>query len=60
MSNDNQLTFAFSVGDRIRYRGWVGHEGTIVQIGENGRWAWIEYDDSTEKDAYLNELEKIS
>jgi hypothetical protein len=47
------------VGDRIRWRGLIGHEGTVVQLGANGRWAWIEYDDGTEKDAYLVELELI-
>ena len=47
------------VGDRIRWRGLIGHEGTVVQLGADGRWAWVEYDDSTEKDAYLVELELI-
>lgn len=48
-----------TVGDRIRWRGLIGHEGTVVQLGSNGRWVWVEYDDGTEKDAYPSELEKI-
>lgn len=58
-----------SVGDRIRWkpfgemRGLIGHEGTIIALSmpedRPFRWAWVEYDDGTEKDAYLSELEKI-
>jgi hypothetical protein len=58
-----------SVGDRIRWKprgekqGLVGHEGTVVALSmpedRHFRWAWVEYDDGTEKDAYLSELEKI-
>jgi hypothetical protein len=31
------------VGSRIRWRGLIGHEGTVVQLGADGRWAWVEY-----------------
>ena len=56
---------SISVGDRIRWKpfgekqGLVGHEGTILQISPAAMWAWILYDDGTEKDAYISELEKI-
>jgi hypothetical protein len=55
-------------GDRIRWKpfghthGLVGHEGTVVSVSENlGNltWCWVEYDDGTEKDAYVSELEEI-
>jgi len=49
-------------GDRIRWRGLIGHEGTVVAVSEdlgNHTWCWVEYDDGTEKDAYLVELELI-
>jgi hypothetical protein len=56
-----------SVGDRIRWKprgekqGLVGHEGTVIQLDSaiNNVWCWVLYDDGTEKDAYLSELEKI-
>lgn len=55
------------VGDRIRWKpfgekqGLVGHEGTVIQLDSaiNNVWCWVLYDDGTEKDAYLSELEKI-
>ena len=56
---------SISVGDRIRWKpfgekqGLIGHEGTIIQLGSLSNWAWILYDDGTEKDAYISELEKI-
>jgi hypothetical protein len=55
-------------GDRVRWKpygqehGLVGHEGVVAAISENlGNltWCWVEYDDGTEKDAYLSELELI-
>lgn len=49
-----------TIGDRVRWRGLVGHEGTILQLSAAAMWAWVRYDDGTEKDAYLSELEKIS
>ena len=53
-----------TVGSRIRWRGLLGHEGTVVQLSDPDRpwcrWAWIEYDDGTEKDAYLTELKEIT
>ena len=48
-----------SAGSRVRWSGLIGHEGTAVQIGANGRWAWVEYDDGTEKDAAIAELKEI-
>jgi len=50
-----------SVGDRIRWRGLVGHEGTVLQLDGaiNSLWCWVRYDDGTEKDAYFSELEVI-
>jgi hypothetical protein len=56
-----------SVGDRIRWKpfgekqGLIGHEGTVIQLDSaiNNVWCWVLYDDGTEKDAYLSELEKI-
>ena len=56
---------SISFGDRIRWKpfgekqGLVGHEGTILQLSSAAMWAWILYDDGTEKDAYISELEKI-
>lgn len=58
---------SISVGDRIRWKpfgekqGLVGHEGTVIQLDSaiNNVWCWVLYDDGTEKDAYLSELEKI-
>jgi hypothetical protein len=58
-----------SVGDRIRWKpfgekqGLIGHEGTVISLSAPEDrpfcWAWVKYDDGTEKDAYLGELEKI-
>ena len=56
-----------SVGDRIRWKpfgqmqGLIGHEGTVIQLDSaiNNVWCWVLYDDGTEKDAYISELEKI-
>lgn len=54
-----------SVGDRIRWRpygekqGLVGHEGTVIQLATLSNWAWILFDEGTEKDMRLDELEKI-
>lgn len=48
------------IGSRIRWNGLIGHEGTVVQLGSNGRWAWVEYDDGVEKDAKLAELKEIN
>lgn len=48
-----------TIGDLVRWRGLIGHEGIIVQLGGNGMWAWVLYDDGNEKDAWLSELEKI-
>jgi hypothetical protein len=54
-----------SVGDRIRWKplgektGLVGHEGTILQLSSSAMRVWVLYDDGTEKDAYINELELI-
>jgi hypothetical protein len=54
-----------SVGDRIRWKprgekqGLVGHEGTILQLGQHKSWCWVEFDDGTEKDMNTCELEKI-
>jgi hypothetical protein len=54
-----------SVGDRIRWKpfghtkGLIGHEGTIVAVSDDKTWCWVEYDDGTDKDHYLCELEKI-
>lgn len=53
--NDEEI----KIGDRIRWRGLSGHEGTVVALGSNGRWVWVEYDDGGEKDAYISELELI-
>ena len=56
---------SISVGDRIRWKpfgekqGLVGHEGTVLQLSASPMWAWVLYDDGTEKDAYISELEKI-
>ena len=54
------------VGSRVRWKpvwnepGLVGHEGTIVTLGYEGPgWAWVKYDDGTEKAAHLTELELI-
>jgi len=55
------------VGDRVRWKpfgekqGLVGHEGTVVQLDSaiNNVWCWVLYDDGTEKDAYISQLEKI-
>ena len=60
MSNNS-----LNAGDRIRWRpfgvshGLIGHEGTIVVVSEDRTWCWVKYDDGTEKDAYLSELEKM-
>lgn len=59
------------IGSRVRWNGGlpgaaglIGHEGTVVALSEKEnpawRWAWIEYDDGTEKDAYLCHLEEIA
>lgn len=54
-----------SVGDRIRWkpygekRGVVGHEGTVIQLATLSNWAWILFDEGTEKDMRVDELEKI-
>ncbi len=54
-----------SVGDRVRWKpfgekkGLVGHEGTILQLGSSAMRVWVLYDDGTEKDAYISELELI-
>lgn len=54
-----------AIGDRVRWKplgekqGLVGHEGTVLQLSAAPMWAWILYDDGTEKDAYISELEKI-
>lgn len=59
-----------TVGSRIRWNGGlpgaeglIGHEGTVVALSSPEdrvyRWAWVEYDDGTEKDAYLCHLEEI-
>ena len=54
-----------SVGDRIRWKlrgekqGLVGHEGTVLQLGQHKSWCWVEFDDGTEKDMNTYELEKI-
>jgi hypothetical protein len=64
MSNDD-----IKAGDRIRWKplgqtnGLVGHEGTVLAVSADlgdHTWGWVEYDDGTEKDAYLLELEKIN
>jgi hypothetical protein len=54
------------VGSRVRWKpvwnepGLVGHEGTVVTLGHEGPgWAWVRYDDGTEKAAHLSELELI-
>ena len=54
------------VGSRVRWKpvwnepGLVGHEGTVVTLGYEGPgWAWVRYDDGTEKAAHLSELELI-
>ena len=60
-----------AVGSRIRWNGGkpgapglLGHEGTVVSLSSPKdrvyRWAWIEYDDGTEKDAYVCHLEEIA
>lgn len=60
-----------NVGSRVRWNGGLpnaqgltGHEGTVVAIStaedRAGRWAWVEYDDGIEKDAYVCHLEEIS
>jgi plastocyanin len=55
-------------GDRVRWKpygekhGLVGHEGVVAAISENlGNltWCWVEWDDGTELDMYLSELELI-
>jgi hypothetical protein len=53
------------VGDRIRWKpygekqGLVGHEGTVIQLAALSNWAWILFDEGTEKDMKISELEKI-
>ena len=54
------------VGSRVRWNGGlpgaeglVGHEGTVVSLSATASWAWVEYDDGTEKDAYLCHLQEI-
>lgn len=59
-----------TIGSRVRWNGGIpgaeglwGHEGTVVSLSEQRdgvyRWAWVEYDDGTEKDAYLCHLKEI-
>ena len=49
------MTATVKVGDRVRWRGLTGHEGTVLSVVE-GDYAWVMYDDGGEKDAYLCDL----
>lgn len=48
-----------TIGSRVRWNGLVGHEGTVLQVSVAAMWAWVLYDDGTEKDAYISELQQI-
>jgi hypothetical protein len=60
--------FDIKSGSSVRWKpfgvdhGLVGHEGTVVAVSENlGNltWCWVEWNDGTELDMYLSELELI-
>lgn len=48
------------VGDRVRWMGLEGHEGTVTSLVGN-RYAMVQYDSNggEEKDARLTDLTKI-